>query len=179
MHRVRTSTHVQLLAIAFFTLLPRPTGYAEPGQATSTSTVTREQAAPFLGDWTIATSSPFGPATYHLSLTNTGAGVRGMVKTANQPDVVVTNIKFSRKSLVLTYRIRVRRHADTDHLDPDAHGQRTEGGFFDHGRPVRNVGQWHKGYRSRPRRSRQRQRAARPLRLLPNRRSRASPICSR
>ncbi len=67
MPRILTSAHVRLLAIAFFTLLPRPAGYAQPGQVTSTSTVTREQAAPFLGEWTIRTSSPFGPATYLLS----------------------------------------------------------------------------------------------------------------
>ena len=104
MPRIRTSVHVRLLAIAFFTLLPRPTGYAQPGQGPSTSTVTREQAAPFLGEWTIRTSSPFGPATYLLSLTSAGDTIRGTVKTANQPDVVVTNIRSAQKSLVLTYR---------------------------------------------------------------------------
>ncbi len=104
MPRIRNSVYVRLLAIAFFTLLPRPTGYAQPGQAPSTSTVTREQAAPFLGEWTIRTSSPFGPATYLLSLTSAGDAIRGTVKTANQPDVVVTNIRSAQKSLVLTYR---------------------------------------------------------------------------
>jgi uncharacterized protein len=99
MSRNSTAWSVRLLAIAVFTLLPHASG----SMAGQTAAVTPAQAAPFLGEWTIATSSPMGPATYLLSLTSAGDTVRGTVKTANQPDVTVSNIRLSRKSLVLTY----------------------------------------------------------------------------
>ncbi len=106
MPRVSTATSLRVVAIAF-TLLSSASGsivYGErggPGQ--STSAVTAAQAAPFLGDWTISTSSPLGQTSYLVTLTSTGGAVRATVKTANQPDVVVTNIRAALKSLVLTY----------------------------------------------------------------------------
>ena len=71
-----------------------------------------------------------GQTSYLVTLTSTGAGVRATVKTANQPDVVVTNIRAALKSLVLTYTTDFSGTLIPDGPDPDAGWQQHQGGFL-------------------------------------------------
>jgi type 1 glutamine amidotransferase len=83
--------------VAFFAL---GLGQSAPG-------LTAAQAAPFLGDWTIrATSAAFGPQTLQLSLTRSGDATRASIKAPNQPEIPVSDIRLSGKSLVLSYASR-------------------------------------------------------------------------
>ena len=148
MPRVSTATSLRVVAIAF-TLLSSASGsivYGErggPGQ--STSAVTAAQAAPFLGDWTISTSSPLGQTSYLVTLTSTGGAVRATVKTANQPDVVVTNIRAALKSLVLTYTADFSGTLIPTVLILTPDGNDMQGGFLAARRAVRDVGHRHQG----------------------------------
>ena len=108
MSRARAGATVRLFAIVSIALLSYPSGVATSAGSlgapqSATPKVTPAQAAPFLGDWTIATSSAMGPATYQLTVTTSGDSIKATVKNANQPEVVVTNIRAAAKSLVLTY----------------------------------------------------------------------------
>src|SRR4051812_2678607 len=65
--------------------------------------ITAAQAAPFLGEWTIATASPLGQASYLVTVTRAGDATRATVKSAGQPDIAVTDLRMSGKSLLLSY----------------------------------------------------------------------------
>lgn len=65
--------------------------------------ITAAQAAPFLGEWTISTASPLGRASYLVTMARAGDGIHATVKTAGQPDVTVSDIRMSGKSLLLSY----------------------------------------------------------------------------
>jgi len=102
--RTRLSTLGSLAAVAMVAMVSTGTDYAGTLQASpAPSAVTAAQAAPFLGEWTISASSQLGPATYHLTIANADNAVHGTIKTADQPEVTTTNIRYANKSLVLTY----------------------------------------------------------------------------
>src|SRR3954467_2964340 len=66
--------------------------------------VTAAQAAPFLGDWTVSTSSAaLGAQTYQVAVPRSGEAIRATVKAESQPAVNVSDIRVSGKSLVLAY----------------------------------------------------------------------------
>ena len=78
----------------------RAHGAAPSGQA---ATVTTAQAAPFLGEWTLAMQGPNGPATFILSITAEKEKVAAEIASdavAKQP---ISTISLADKSLVLGY----------------------------------------------------------------------------
>ncbi|HTK77220.1 MAG TPA: hypothetical protein VL371_18275, partial [Gemmataceae bacterium] len=71
MPRLHTAAAVRLLTIAALGLCSSMPGIASRSGQTP-SKVTPADAAPFLGEWTIATSSQMGPATYVVSIVSAG-----------------------------------------------------------------------------------------------------------
>jgi len=83
--------------VSFVTLLGLSLGQAG-------TTIPAAQAAPFLGDWTVNTSSAaLGAQTYQLSVTRSGEALRATIKAPNQPPITVSDIRVSGVSLVLSY----------------------------------------------------------------------------
>lgn len=69
----------------------------------STSAVTPEQAAPFIGDWLVSMSMGAGEATLAVGVKAEAGKVTATVGSDMQPTVNVTDISLSGKSLVLRY----------------------------------------------------------------------------
>jgi hypothetical protein len=69
------------------------------------SSVTPAQAALFVGDWTVMTTSQMGPATFAVSVKVDSGKVQATVSSDAQPAVNVTDISLVAKSLVLKYFI--------------------------------------------------------------------------
>ncbi len=71
--------------------------------AAAASAATAAQAAPFIGDWTISATSQMGPATVFLTVADAAGKVQAKVRSEGQPEVAVSNVTHSGKSLVLKY----------------------------------------------------------------------------
>ena len=73
--------------------------------------VTAADAAPFLGDWTLAVQGPNGPASYSLTLKWDKEKLVGELSSEMQPQQVITDISKSDKALVSITRstIKARR----------------------------------------------------------------------
>jgi len=71
--------------------------------APSTSSITAEQAAPFIGNWLVTMSMGANEATWAVGVTTNGGQVAATVGSDTQPTVNVTDISMSGKSLVLRY----------------------------------------------------------------------------
>jgi hypothetical protein len=67
------------------------------------SPVTPQQAAPFIGDWTLAMQGPNGPGTFSVSLKAEKEKVVGEVSSDQLPKLPVTSMSMADKSLVLGY----------------------------------------------------------------------------
>jgi hypothetical protein len=66
--------------------------------------ITAEQAAPFLGSWTVSTSSAAtGSQTVEVSITRPSEGVRATIKAPNQPESEASNVRLSGRSLLISY----------------------------------------------------------------------------
>ena len=70
---------------------------------TQAGQVTPQQAAPFIGDWTLALQGPNGPGTFALSLKVEKEKVAGEVSNDQMPKLPVTSVSMADKSLVLGY----------------------------------------------------------------------------
>ena len=64
---------------------------------------TAADAAPFLGDWTLALQGPNGPATFNLSVKVEDDKVVGEIGSDALPVQKITSISKTDKSLVLNY----------------------------------------------------------------------------
>jgi mono/diheme cytochrome c family protein len=79
-------------------------GGATAAQATrSVSSITPEQAAPFIGNWLVSLSMGAGDATLAVGVKADAGKVTATVSSDTQPTVNVTDISLSGKSLVLKY----------------------------------------------------------------------------
>ena len=65
--------------------------------------VTAAEAAPFLGDWTLAMQGPNGPGTFNLSVKVEDDKVVGEIGSDALPTQKVTSISKTEKSLVVNY----------------------------------------------------------------------------
>ena len=72
-----------------------------PAPARAQATVA--DAAPFLGDWTLALQGPNGPATFNLSVKVENDKVVGEIGSDAVPVQKITSISKTDKSLVLNY----------------------------------------------------------------------------
>jgi hypothetical protein len=64
---------------------------------------TPENAAPFLGDWTITAEGPNGPAVFALSVKSNEGKVTADISSDQQPLQTITDVTRSESSLVLRY----------------------------------------------------------------------------
>jgi hypothetical protein len=71
--------------------------------ATARAQATAADAAPFLGDWTLALQGPNGPATFNLSVRVENDKVVGEIGSDAVPVQKITSISKTDKSLVLNY----------------------------------------------------------------------------
>jgi hypothetical protein len=60
-------------------------------------------AAPFLGEWTLALQGPNGPGTFTLMLKVENEKVLGEIANEMVPAQAITNVSMANKSLRLTY----------------------------------------------------------------------------
>lgn len=65
--------------------------------------VTPADAAPFLGDWTLALQGDNGPGTFNLSITAEGDKVVGEISSEVTPVQKITSVSKTAKGLVLSY----------------------------------------------------------------------------
>ena len=86
-----------VFTLAVFAL--SPAGIGQPAHS-----ITAAQAAPFLGEWTVATNAPgLGAQTYTVQVTRVGDGVAASVTPANQTAIAVKDVRLSGRSLLLSY----------------------------------------------------------------------------
>jgi hypothetical protein len=71
--------------------------------ATARAQATAADAAPFLGDWTLALQGPNGPATFNLSVKVETDKVVGEIGSEAMPTQKITSSSKTDKSLVLNY----------------------------------------------------------------------------
>lgn len=69
----------------------------------SAAQVSAADAAPFLGDWTLAMEGPNGPASFGLTIKVEKEKVVADITSETQPAQTITDISKSEKSLVLSY----------------------------------------------------------------------------
>ncbi len=86
-------------------LLTVPDVAARPaaGAVQSAVQVTAADAAPFVGEWTLAMQGPNGPATLDLAVKVENDKVVGEIKSAELPAQAITDVTKIDKSLVLRY----------------------------------------------------------------------------
>jgi hypothetical protein len=65
--------------------------------------ITPADAAPFLGEWTLALDGPNGPGTFNLVLKVENEKVLGEIANEAVPAQAITNVSLASKSLRLTY----------------------------------------------------------------------------
>jgi len=78
-------------------------GPARQGGAQAGSQVTAADAAPFVGEWTLAMQGPNGPGTFELSVKTEKEKVVGEISSDALPRQAIREISLVKKSLVLSY----------------------------------------------------------------------------
>jgi hypothetical protein len=73
------------------------------GAMQSTNQVSPADAAPFLGEWTLALQGPNGPGTFTLTLAAEKEKVTGEIVSAEIPKQPITSMSLANKSLALRY----------------------------------------------------------------------------
>jgi len=92
-------------AVLMAALLAAPDAAAGPvpAAAQAAAQVTSADAAPFMGDWTLAMQGPNGPATFDLTVKVEKDKVVGEIKNEQMPLQAITDVTKADKSLVLSY----------------------------------------------------------------------------
>ena len=76
---------------------PAPAASQAPAQATAAD------AAPFIGDWTLALQGPNGPATFEVTVKIEKEKVVAEIKSEQMPLQAITDVTKGDKSLYLSY----------------------------------------------------------------------------
>ena len=126
------------LLLAHATAIPGA-GQAAPQAARSASSITPEQAAPFIGDWLVS-SCPWArrDATLAVSVKADAGKVTATVGSDTQPTVNVTDISLSGKSLLLKYITDMQGTPLSTAITLTPDGARPAREHGAHGRPVRD-----------------------------------------
>ncbi len=97
------------------------------GVAQSAAQVTAADAAPFIGDWTLALQGQNGPANLDLSVKVEKDKVVGEIKGGELPPQAITDVTKADKSLVLSYSFDYQGNAVSAvvSLTPAADGKTT------------------------------------------------------
>jgi len=74
-----------------------------PAAAQAAAQVTAADAAPFIGDWTLALQGPNGPASFDLTVKVDKEKVVAEIKNEQMPLQAITDITKGNKSLFLSY----------------------------------------------------------------------------
>src|SRR3954468_19086298 len=82
-----------------------PAAPAAPAAATpaAANAATPENAADFIGDWSITAEGPNGPAVFALSVKSNEGKVTADISSDQQPQQTITDVTKSDASLVLRY----------------------------------------------------------------------------
>ena len=111
------------------TLLAAPPASAGPvlAAAQAATPVTSADAAPFMGDWTLAMQGPNGPATFDLTVKVDKDKVVGEIQNEQMPLQTITDVTKANKSLVLSYSFDYQGNAvpAVVSLTPAAEGGKT------------------------------------------------------
>ena len=94
-----TCARFRILLVAFLFSGSLVGSAQEPPPALATP----ENAAVFLGDWTLEANGQYGPASFTLTLKNTEGKVVGEISSATAPKQAITDITKAGTSLVLRY----------------------------------------------------------------------------
>ena len=91
--------------VALFLTLPYAAGAdpARQGGAQAGSQVTAADAAPFVGEWTLALQGPDNPGTFALSVTVDQEKVTAEISSDALPRQAIRDISLLNKSLILSY----------------------------------------------------------------------------
>ena len=91
--------------VALLLTLPYAAGAdpARQGGAQAGSQVTAADAAPFVGEWTLALQGPNGPGTFALSVKVEKEKVSGEITSEALPRQAIREISLGNKSLSLSY----------------------------------------------------------------------------
>lgn len=73
------------------------------GAAQSAAQVTAADAAPFIGEWTLALQGPNGPGAFDLTVKVEKEKVVGEIANAEMPTQAITDVTKADKSLALAY----------------------------------------------------------------------------
>src|SRR5438105_13359772 len=101
-HMIRTVITATALIAGLLTVPDAAAGPA-PAPAQATAQVTAADAAPFIGDWTLALQGPNGPATFDLTVKVEKDKVVAEIKNEQMPLQAITDLTKGDKSLVLRY----------------------------------------------------------------------------
>lgn len=90
--------------VAVVVAMPYAAGADAVGRAAQAAgQVTAADAAPFVGDWTLALQGPNGPGTFELSVKVEKEKVSGEISSELLPKQAIREISFVNKSLILSY----------------------------------------------------------------------------
>jgi hypothetical protein len=78
-------------------------GLATAHMGAQQAPISTADAAPFLGEWTLALEGPNGPGTFTLMLKVENEKVLGEIANEMVPAQAITNVSMANKSLRLTY----------------------------------------------------------------------------
>ncbi len=85
-------------------LAPSPSAAGPVARAAqSAAQVTAADAAPFIGEWTLALQGPNGPGAFDLTVKVEKEKVVGEITNAEVPTQAITDVTKADKSLVLAY----------------------------------------------------------------------------
>jgi hypothetical protein len=74
-----------------------------PSGVQSTNQATPDDAAPFMGDWTLALQGPDGPGTFGLLVAEEEGKVVGALSIESMPTQRITDVSRARDALLLSY----------------------------------------------------------------------------
>ena len=99
-----TVLFAMLVSAQFMPILAaRPAYVADAVVTQATGTATAIDAAPFLGDWTLALQGPNGPGNFDLSVKVEKDKVVGEIGSEQLPKQAITDISKADKKLLLRY----------------------------------------------------------------------------
>jgi mono/diheme cytochrome c family protein len=126
------------VAVCASLLIARSSAYVDssaaqaPRQAAATS-ITPEQAAPFIGDWAVTVNMNTFETTFAVAVKADGGKVTATVSSARQPTVNVPDISLADKSLVLKYSTDIQGNpvSTAMTLTPEGQGLRANMALMD------------------------------------------------
>ena len=99
---IRTVLITTLIA-GLVSAAPRAAGHAAARDGGQAPRVSAADAAPFVGDWTLALQGPNGPGTFELSIKVEKENVTGDISSEQLPKQPIREISMADKTMNLAY----------------------------------------------------------------------------